>query len=118
MNNAPDNLHDLLDLLAAGMKEMAQSWREISITDPMATLATVKKSWQVIQERLQWITAAQTMTRAITERSSALVGEAFALEMLLEQIDLKLIPEEQLTALVGARGRLLAIARQVKDVLP
>lgn len=107
---------DIVDALAyvqTGMDHMSQSWRETTVRDPEGMHRTISASWKAIRERRAEL--GHVVTGLARERADAKRQQEAAEELLetLAQIDLTLIPHEQMARIIKARSALQAATRRV-----
>lgn len=103
---------DYLDLLNAGMKELAQSWREMTLFDRGAALKTISQSWRAIQETLQTIETAKLAVVTICNNADALASSAYDMVEVMGALDMRHVPDDQLRDIMDSVSALKAMAEK------
>ena len=107
------DIAEALDYVQTGMDHMSQSWRETTVRDPTGMHNTILASWKAIRERRAEL--GHVITGLARERADARRQHEAAEKILetLAELDLTLIPREQMARIIEARSALQAATRRV-----
>jgi chromosome condensin MukBEF ATPase and DNA-binding subunit MukB len=116
MKQEPVNMLEAFQLLKLGLAEMAQSWRDTTLTDLPGVQRALASATAAVREKQEITEALFVGLRARLHAVHALISEAGTALLALEHIDTRHIPADQIRMIMEARAALRATLRKAREV--